>query len=134
MKIEDVGSYGTAVNVIFVNNYDEVILFDPSINGTWKVDVFDVVLAAVIALVGVGGMMGENKADTAAMRKFMRKMRPMLKKLKFKVEACITAGTITVSLNSFGLSALLEAIRLNDVDAFHNAYLITAAQINVAAI
>jgi hypothetical protein len=134
MKIEDVGSYGTAGNVLFVNNYDEVILFDTSINGTWKVDVYDVALAAVIALIGTGGMKGENKADTVAMRKFMKKMRPMLKKLKFKVEGCITAGTITVSLNSFNLTALLNAISRNDVDAFHTAYLITAAQINVAGI
>src|SRR5580700_8050622 len=101
MKLEDVGSFGTATGVIFTNNYDEVILYDPTINGTWKVDVFDVVLAAIIALVGVGGLMGENKAQTKARNKFMRKMRPLLKKLKFKVEGCITAGTITVSLNSF---------------------------------
>src|ERR1035437_4270602 len=134
IKIEDVGSYGTATEVLFTNNYDAVILYDPTINGTWKVDVFDVVLAAIIALVGVGGMQGENKADTAAMRKFMKKMRPLLKKLKFKIEGCITAGTITVSLNSFGLTALLDAITRNDIEGFHLAYLITKTQINVPAI
>jgi hypothetical protein len=134
MKLEDVGSFGTATDVIFINNYDEVILFDETINGTWKVDVFDVVLAAIIALVGVGGMMGENKAQTKARNKFMRNMRPLLKKLKFKIEGCITAGTITVSLNSFGLTALFTAIKDNDIDAFHLAYLVTSGQINVAGI
>jgi len=134
IKLEDVGSYGTATDVIFTSNYDEVILFDPSINGTWKVDVFDVVLAAVIALVGIGGLKGENKADTKAMRKFMRLLRPILKTLKFKIEGCITAGTITVSLESFGLSALFESITRYDIDAFHLAYLVTYGQVNVTAI
>ena len=134
MKIEDVGSFGMAVQALFDINYLGVTTMDPTLGGTFEVDTFDVQLADVIAIVGTGGMRGEGKDETASMRLFMKKVNTLALLLKFKVEVCIGNGSITVGYNSFGISALLKSIVDNDIDAFHSAYLITYGQITVPAI
>ncbi len=134
MKIEDIGVFGLTVKALLDANASAVKAYNTELEGTWEVDVFDVQLEAVLAIIGTHSMIKLNEGETIVRNGHMEDERSILTDLEFKIERCIADGTITDSLGSFGLKAFRDSINVHDIGAFHLAYEETIGRLGVVSI
>jgi hypothetical protein len=87
----------------------------------------------VYGLENPASITGDMVAYTKAINDNMELLPGKLGVLKFKIEACITAGTITDSLSSFLITPMLNAIYAHDFDKLEFYYVTSKALIDVAA-
>ena len=132
MKLENVTSFALAVKALFDAHKDDVVVYNPTLEDDWETDNLEAQTTAVSTMLGTGVLKALNKGDTAVRNAYMDNLTPILKDLEFKIEMCRTAGTITDSLGSFGLSAFRKAIRGKNIDAFNLAYQSTYARVNIS--
>ena len=102
MKLEDVTSFALAVKALFDAHKDDVVVYNTNLADDWEADYLVAQTTAVSTMLGTGVLKKLNKGDTVLRNGFMDNESPILKDLEFKIKLCLTAGTITDSLASFG--------------------------------
>jgi len=133
IKIEQVVVYSLATKALFEAHYDDLILFDDQFTNPYKTDTWQPKIDAASGVIVTLGLRKLNKGDTEKRNKFMDNLTPILKNLQYKIQQCITAGTITDSLSSFGLGAFNNSISKKAINNFHTAYEVTIAKVTVTA-
>ena len=133
MKLENVISYARAVKALFDLHKDALVVYNTGLDDPFEADVLDIQIAAANAMLGTDVLKKLNKGDTKKRNDFMDKEKPILKDLEYKLGLCITDGTITDSLASFGLTAFRKGISDHNIDLFHNSYVSTYARVNIAS-
>ena len=122
IKIEQVVVYSLATKALFEAHYEALKDFDTQFENPYKTDVWQPKIDAASNVVVTLGLRKLNKGDTAKRNTFMDNLTPILKDLEYKINQCITAGTITDSLSSFGLGAFNNSISKKSINNFHTAY------------
>lgn len=130
MKIADVVPYSLAVRALFDANYTALFGYDDQFENPYKADVWQPKIDAANGVVVTLGKREQNQADTKTRNKYMDNLSPILKDLEYRIGLCITAGTITDSLSSFGLGAFNRSIDKKSINAFHTAYETTITAVN----
>ena len=129
MKIEEVVPFGNAVVALFDANYAALWAFDVKFKNPYKTEVLLPKIAAASGVIVTFGKRKQNKADTKSRNGVMDEGTPIVKDLKYWIEACIADGTITDSLDSFDLGAFLNSITKRNINAFHTAFELIYAKI-----
>ena len=130
MKIEDVVPYSLAVRALFDANYDALIAYDDQFTAPYKADTWQPKIDAASTIIITLGKRKQNKENTKKRNAFMDNLTPILKDLQYRIGLCITAGTITESLSSFGLAAFNDSINHHSIDQFHDDYILTISRVN----
>jgi len=125
IKLMYIGRYSKAVKIIFDDYKELIIAFNEEFDDPFETEVWEPLILDVDEMLGTLGFRKENKADTELRNATMYAVLPILKELEYKIKACRKAGTITDSLGSFGLSAFRRSVNKFQIDAFHEAYVIT---------
>ena len=129
LRISQVYPFSMATKSLFDTYYERLILFDPSFtNPYYKEHVEPSVTAAHNIIVPLG-LQHQKKEDVAIRNSILDSMLPVLEDAGYKIEKCISAGTIHDSLSSFCLSELKENIKHRSFNLFSVNFSMTIAKI-----
>jgi len=131
VKLVDVASYSLAVKSLFDANKTAVVAYDPDFVDPFEAN-WVLQISGVSEMLGTRVLISLNKGETVVRNGYMDSLRPMLKNLEYKIKVCRTAGSITDSVASFGLTALRESITEHDINSFNTAFESTISRVMLA--
>jgi hypothetical protein len=131
IKNEDVVPFANKLISYYGVDGTAIAAFDSTKDAAWFL-LFKGERDTVYALENPESITGDMVAFTKTCRDNMDLLPAKFVVLKFKIEACITAGSITDSLASFLISQMLDAIYNHDFDKLEFYYVTSKALIDNA--
>ena len=130
MKIQHVVPYSNAIKALFIAFYTLLSTYKPKFLDTYREDVWEPKIQAANEIIMARGLQNLNKGKTKDRNTVMDTLIPIIDDLRFDIQECINAGSITDSLASFDLANFSRSISKRDIDLFHTSYEIAIDRIN----
>jgi len=131
IKIEYVAAVSNTLRMIFEPIQPQLEIYNPYFTEDYLNDVWKPAIDDAVNMVPTKGLMNESKKKVGKRNENMVALTPIIPDLEYKIGVCIDAGTITDSLESFGLSDFKKSISKREFDKFHLAFELVNTQVNL---
>ncbi len=130
VKIAEMDRFSKRIKDLFDDKKTSIVAFDDSFDEPFETNVWMPQMNAVAAVIDTFSLRKESKEETRLRNAEMHAELPILTELEYKIGVCRDAGTITDSLESFGISAFRTSINTFKIVDFHECYLRTIDKVN----
>jgi len=131
VKIAEMDRFSKGIYNLFDDKKSLIVAFDDTFDDPFETDVWEPQMEAVASIIDTLSLRKESKEETKLRNAEMRLELPILTELEYKIGVCKDAGTITDSLESFGISAFRTSINAFKIGDFHESYLRTIDKVNL---
>jgi len=130
VTIAEMDRFSKMIKNYFDDKKISIVAFDDSFDDPFETGVWGPQIIAVAGVVDTLSLRLESKEETRLRNAAMHLELPILTELEYKIGVCKDAGTITDSLESFGISAFRTSITAYKIGDFHECYLRTMDKVD----